>query len=97
MVERRWQGQTIQPRKYLPLLPLSTTNLTWTDMVSNPDLRRDRSATSRLSHGTAVKVKINLLFFVPHSKHCPFLLSETVLYRAHGRVYGVCPDTQWRL
>jgi hypothetical protein len=30
---------------------LSTTNLTWTDPGSNPDLRSDRPVTNRLSHG----------------------------------------------
>jgi hypothetical protein len=32
---------------------LSTTNPTWTDPGSNPALRGERSATNRLSHGTA--------------------------------------------
>jgi hypothetical protein len=32
---------------------LSTTNPTWTDLGSNPGLRGERPATSRLSHDTA--------------------------------------------
>jgi len=39
---------------------LSTTNLTWTDLGSNTCLRGVRPATDRLSHVTAIKVKINL-------------------------------------
>jgi hypothetical protein len=33
---------------------LSTTNPTWTDLGSNPDLRGERPATNRLSHGKAL-------------------------------------------
>jgi hypothetical protein len=33
---------------------LSTTNPTWTDSGSNPGLRGERSANSRLSHGTTL-------------------------------------------
>jgi hypothetical protein len=32
---------------------LSTTNPTWTDPRSNPSLHGERTATNRLSHGTA--------------------------------------------
>jgi hypothetical protein len=40
---------------------LSTTNPTWTDPVSNPDLCSGRPATNRLSHGTALfRVTFNL-------------------------------------
>jgi hypothetical protein len=37
-----------------PSTTLSTTNPTWTDPGSNPGLRGERSATNRLSHGTAL-------------------------------------------
>jgi hypothetical protein len=40
--------------KSCPSVTLSTTNLTWTDPGSNPGLRGGRSATNRLSHGTAI-------------------------------------------
>jgi hypothetical protein len=40
-------------RKPCPSATLSTTNPTRTDPGSNPGLRRDRPATSRLKHGTA--------------------------------------------
>jgi len=33
-------------------VPGSTTDLAWTDFVSNPDLRGKRSATNCLSHDT---------------------------------------------
>jgi hypothetical protein len=45
-------------------LLLCTTNLTWTEMGSNPGLRCERPTTSRPSHGTAVEVKVNLIFFL---------------------------------
>jgi hypothetical protein len=41
-------------RKTCPSATLSTTNPTWTDPGSNPDLRGERPATNRLSHGTAI-------------------------------------------
>jgi hypothetical protein len=34
---------------------LSTINLTWTDLGSNPRLRRERPTINRLSLGTALK------------------------------------------
>jgi hypothetical protein len=37
-----------------PSATLATTNPTWTDPGSNPDLRGERPATNRLSHGTAL-------------------------------------------
>ena len=43
----------ITQRKTYPSATLSTTNPTWTDPGSNPGLRGERSATNRLSHGTA--------------------------------------------
>ena len=43
-----------------PNATLSTTNLTWTDLGSNTSLRGVRPTTDRLSHVTAIKVKINL-------------------------------------
>jgi hypothetical protein len=39
--------------KPCPSATMSTTNPTWTDPGSNPDLRGGRPATNRLSHGTA--------------------------------------------
>jgi hypothetical protein len=39
--------------KTCPSATLSTTNLTWTEPGSNPGLRGERPATSRLSHGTS--------------------------------------------
>jgi hypothetical protein len=40
-------------RKACPGATLSSTNLTWTDLVENPGLRSDRPATNILSHGSA--------------------------------------------
>jgi hypothetical protein len=41
---------------------LSTTNLTWTGLRSNPGLRAERPATNGVNHGTAYKFiyKINI-------------------------------------
>ena len=43
-------------RKTCPSATLSTTNHTWTDPESNPDLRGERPATYHLNHGTAHKI-----------------------------------------
>jgi hypothetical protein len=43
--------------KTCPSAPLSTTNPTWTDPGSKPDLRAGRPAANRLSHGTALNHK----------------------------------------
>jgi hypothetical protein len=40
-------------RKTCPSATLSTTNYTWTDLVGNPGLRREKPATNRLSYDTA--------------------------------------------
>jgi hypothetical protein len=40
--------------KTCPSVTLSTTNSTWTDPGSNPDLRSETPATNRLSHGMAM-------------------------------------------
>jgi hypothetical protein len=40
-------------RKTCPSATLCATNPTWTDPGANPGLRGERSATKRLSHGTA--------------------------------------------
>jgi hypothetical protein len=36
-----------------PNATLSTTNLSWTDLGSNPDRRSGKPATNRLNYGTA--------------------------------------------
>ena len=40
-------------RKTRPSAILFTTDPTWTDLGLNPDLRGERPATKRLSHGSA--------------------------------------------
>jgi hypothetical protein len=39
---------------------LSTTNLTWTDLASNPGIRGERSATNCLSHDIALPDEANM-------------------------------------
>jgi hypothetical protein len=58
LMEHRWnkidRGKPeVLRRKTFPSATLSTTNPTWTDPGLNPGLRGERSATDRLSHGTA--------------------------------------------
>jgi hypothetical protein len=48
--------------KTCPSAKLSTTNPTWTDPGSNPDLRGERPATNRLSHGTALRDPLLISF-----------------------------------
>lgn len=48
-------------RKTLSTSTLSTTNLMWTGLESNPDLRGERLATNRLSHCTADLKKGSIL------------------------------------
>jgi hypothetical protein len=53
-VEWNWQRETeVLGGKTCPSVTLSTTNPTWTDPGSNLVLHCGRSATNRLSHGTA--------------------------------------------
>jgi hypothetical protein len=58
VMEHRWnetdRGKPKYSGKTRPSATLSSTNPTWTDPGSNPDLRGDRPATNRLSHGTAL-------------------------------------------
>jgi len=41
-------------RETCPIATLSTTNLTWTALRSNPGHRAERMATNRLNHGSLV-------------------------------------------
>jgi hypothetical protein len=55
--EPRWididRGKPKNLQKICPNATLSTINLTWADMGSNPDLRSDMPETNRLVYGTA--------------------------------------------
>jgi hypothetical protein len=53
MVEWYFAGETEVLGENLPSAILSTTNPMWIDPGANPDLRGERPATNRLSHGTA--------------------------------------------
>jgi hypothetical protein len=48
-----WKNRSTRG-KTCPSATLSTTNPTRTDPGSNPDLRGEKSATNRLSYGTAL-------------------------------------------
>jgi hypothetical protein len=48
-----WQGKPKYSEKICPSAALSTTHPTWLDMGINPDRRRGKPATKRLSYGTA--------------------------------------------
>jgi len=57
-------------RKTCPSATLSTINLTWTDLGSNPGLRGERPATNRLSLTTAYsKMQINLNYIWSFSSY----------------------------
>jgi hypothetical protein len=49
-----------------------STNPTWTDPGSNPDLRGERPATNRLSHGTADHVGYYMYFLLKFMKSAFF-------------------------
>jgi hypothetical protein len=51
-VEWKLAGETEVLGEKLPQYTLSTTNLTWPDLGSNPSLRGGKLATNRLSYGT---------------------------------------------
>jgi hypothetical protein len=48
-----WQGKPKYSEKTCPSATLSTTNLTWPDLGSNPGRRGGKPATNRLRYGTA--------------------------------------------
>jgi hypothetical protein len=48
-----WQRKLKYSEKPSPIATLSTTNLTWTDVGSNPGRRGGKPATNRMSYGTA--------------------------------------------
>jgi hypothetical protein len=51
--ERRWNDIYRGRRKNCTSATLSTINPTWIDLGANPGICGERSATNRLSHGTA--------------------------------------------
>ena len=59
------------------------TNFTWTDPVSNPDLRCGIPAPSRLTHGTAFK-STNLMLCIHHMQ---YLLGCRSLWRCVCRFF----------
>jgi hypothetical protein len=58
-VEQWWSDidngktETLGKKEPCPSATLSTTNLTWTDLESKAGHHGERSATNRLTHGTA--------------------------------------------
>ena len=46
-----WQGKPEYPEKTYPVTVLSSTNLTWIDLGSNPGRSGERPASNALSHG----------------------------------------------
>jgi len=51
-------------RKACPSATLFTTNPIWIGQEQNPDLRSERPATNRLSHGTTLMMKIKCIIVV---------------------------------
>jgi hypothetical protein len=48
----------------LPQCTFSTKNTTWSDLGSNQGLRGGKSATNRLSYGTALLMNLNNIKFI---------------------------------
>jgi hypothetical protein len=71
LMEHQWneidRGKPTTRRKTCPSATLSTTNLTWIDPGSNPGLRGERPATSRLSHGMAWKMWLRFSNYTQNS------------------------------
>jgi hypothetical protein len=63
LMEHRWneidRGKPKYSEKTYPSATLSTTNPTWTDWGSNPDLRDERPASNRLSQPNCMFVSIS--------------------------------------
>jgi hypothetical protein len=88
----RSNGST--PIKLCPTATLSTTNLAWPDLDSNPGFRGDRPATNRLIHDSLEDLKPQLnqyikLQFLPRSKHAVSMtkISRLELYTEITAVY----------
>jgi hypothetical protein len=76
VMEHRWneklrgENRSTRGGKTCLSATLTTTNSTWTDPGSNPDLRGERPANNRLSHDTAFKIifkviiRIVVLFWI---------------------------------
>jgi hypothetical protein len=61
-VEWNWQGKAeVLGGKTCPSASFSTTKSTRTDPGSNPGLRGEKSATNRLSHGTALTHSLRVI------------------------------------
>jgi hypothetical protein len=56
-----WQGKPKYWEKTCPSATLSTTNLTWPGLGSNPSCRGGKPATNRLSYGTALYLEVRHL------------------------------------
>ena len=57
-----WQAKVEIPGEKPVTHTFSTTNLTWTDLGSNPGLSGEGAVTNLLRHGTALQTKINVHF-----------------------------------
>jgi hypothetical protein len=66
-----------------PSATLSTTNPTWTDPGSNPGLRGERSATNRLSYGTAVSLGNGSANWCEQLQHTPCICCCKDDFRIH--------------
>jgi hypothetical protein len=90
VMEHQWnefdRGKPTTRRKTCPSATLSTTNLTWTDLGSNPGLRGERPATNRLSHGTVI---VTWLVYIKINSDNPFFLCKRrqCLLRLRNRIF----------
>jgi hypothetical protein len=56
LVEWKLAGETEELGENCPTATIFTTNFIWPDTGSNPGLRGGKSATNRLSYGTAISL-----------------------------------------
>ena len=85
--------------KTCPSATLSTTNPTWTDPGLNPDLRGERPATNRQSHGTALhgmlQGKLHLCYLLTDIKYLNILTSVTVRSNiCYVKIFNSVPHSQ---
>jgi hypothetical protein len=78
----KWTGENRSTwGKTCPSATLSTTNPTWTDPGSNSGLRGGRSASNRLSHGTAKRTVSQLVKKFPaYCETQRFITAFTTVY-----------------
>lgn len=113
-IRQRWEmntGRTIPTGenvsiwiKICPSAMLSTKNVTWTGLGLNTALCIKRLATNHLSHGTALKIKMDLLFIYIYiylvytlwSKWCVSKVNTNLWRRLYSERITVCSENHMK-